>query len=77
MEIKSKRFRIIAKPNARETKIERFDPERDAYIVSVKAKPEDNRANIEIIKFFSKMLKAKVRIVSGMASKEKMLEIVQ
>ena len=74
MEIKEKRFKIIAKPNSKETRIEKFDYKRNAYIVSVKARPENNKANIEIIKFFSKMLKAKVRIASGMAGREKILE---
>ena len=39
-------------------------------------KPEDNKANIEVIKFLSKSLKKKVKIVSGLKSKEKMIEII-
>ena len=75
--IKEKKFKIIAKPNASETKIERFDSERNAYIISVRAKPEDNKANIELIKFLSRELKGKARIVSGFRGKEKIIELMQ
>lgn len=42
MEIKANKFRIIAKPNARENRVEGFDESRKAYRVSIKAKPEGN-----------------------------------
>ena len=45
--------------------------------IQIKAKPEDNKANIELIKFLSKSLKKKVRIVSGFKSKEKIVEIAE
>ena len=47
----------------------------DIWKVNVKAKPEKNEANRELIKFFSKLFKKKVRIVKGLKSKEKTLEI--
>ncbi len=74
MEIKEKKFKIIAKPNSKENKIERYDAERKAYIVSVKAKPEDNKANIEMIKFLSRELEGKVRIASGFRGREKIIQ---
>jgi uncharacterized protein (TIGR00251 family) len=52
-----------------------YDADRDAVRVDVKAKPEDNEANIEIIKFFSKLLKKKVLIKTGLKNKEKILLI--
>jgi len=73
--IKESKFRIIAKPNARENKIEGFDNKMNAYIVHVKARPEDNKANIEIIKFLSRLLKKKVRIVSGLKSRKKIIQV--
>lgn len=75
MQINQKMFKIIAKPNSSKNEIIRFDSERQAYIVNIKAKPENNKANIEIIKFLSKELKRKVRISSGMKSREKFIEI--
>ena len=74
--INSKKFKIIVKANAKENKIEGFDINKNAYIVRIKAKPEDNKANIEIIKFLSKQLKKKVRIASGLKSKEKIIEAI-
>ena len=76
MGIKEPKFKIIAKPGSRENKIEGFDSGRKAYIVSVRAKPEDNKANIEIIRFLSKLLKKKIRIASGLKSKEKIIEVL-
>lgn len=73
---KSNKFKIIVKPNSKETKIEDFDKNSNTYRISVKAKPEDNKANIEIIKFFSKLLKKRVRIANGLKSKDKIIEIL-
>lgn len=75
MEIKESKFKILVKPNARENKIEGFDKVRNAYIISIKARPEYNKANIEIIKFLSKRMKKKVRIASGFRSREKIMEV--
>ena len=68
-------LKIIVKPNARDNEIISFDSERDALRVSIAAPAEDNKANIEVVKFFSKLLKKKVKIKSGLRSKEKLLEI--
>ncbi len=76
MDIKESKFKIIVKPNSKENKINGFDNEREAYRISIKAKPEDNKANIEIIKFLSKSLKKRVRIVAGLRSREKIIEVV-
>jgi len=76
MDIQTGKFRIIAKPNARENNIEGFDENRKAYRVSIKAKPEGNKANAEIIKFLSKLLKKRVKIAHGLKSREKTIEIL-
>ncbi|MBI3035713.1 DUF167 domain-containing protein [Candidatus Woesearchaeota archaeon] len=76
MYIQGKKFKILVKPNSRESKIEGFDKEKGAYKISIKAKPEGSKANIEIIKFLSRLLKKRVRIVSGFKSKEKIMEII-
>ncbi len=67
------RITIIAKPNSPKTEILGFDEERQAYRMNVHAKPEAGKANIEVVKFFSKLTKKRVRIVSGLTSKEKVL----
>lgn len=66
---------IIVKTNSPKTEIIGWNEEKKALKVNVHAKPEDNEANIEVIKFFSKLLKKKVKIKSGTRSKEKLLEI--
>ena len=68
-------LKIIAKPNSRKTEIIEWDADRQALRVDVHAHPEDNEANIEVIKFFSKLLKKKVSIKSGLRSKVKLLKI--
>ena len=67
------RLCILVKANAVKTEIIGYDETRAALKVSVRAPAEDNKANIEIIKFFSKLTGKDVRIVSGKTSKKKVL----
>ncbi len=73
MEIKEDVFKIIVKANSSKNEILGYDNGREAYRVNIKAKAEDNKANIEIIKFFSRLLKKKARIIKGLRSKEKVI----
>ena len=75
MQIKENSFKIIVKPNSSRNEVLAYDDGRKAYKVNIKAKAEDNKANIEIIKFFSKLLKKKVRILTGLKSKEKLIKV--
>ena len=45
--------------------------------MTVAAPPEDNKANIEVLKFFTRELKKKVKLIRGATSKEKVLRIVE
>ena len=74
--INSGHLKILARPNSSKTMIVGWDELRSALRVNVHAKPEDNEANIEIVKFFSKLLKKKVVIKSGLRSREKILHII-
>lgn len=76
MDIQDNKFKIIVKANSKKNKINGYDKEKNAYRISIAAKPENNKANIEIIKFLSKLLKKKVRIISGLKSKEKIVEVI-
>lgn len=67
-------LKIIVKPNSPENEIKGFDVNRKALRVNIKAKAEQNKANIEIIKFFKK-LGYDISIVKGLKSKEKILKI--
>lgn len=75
MEIKEDIFKIIVKPNSSRNEVVKFDKYKKAYRVNIKEKAEDNKANIEIIKFFSKLLKKKIKIVKGLKSKEKVIKV--
>ncbi len=63
---------ILAKTSQRKNFLE-FDEERGLYIVSVKSPPENNKANMEIIKLVSKRFGKQARIISGKTSKKKLI----
>ncbi len=73
---KNSLIRIIVKPNSPKTKIINWDTNKEALQIEVAAAPDKDKANKEIIKFFSKLLKKKVEIKIGMRSREKVLKII-
>ena len=50
--------------------------ENDIYYMDIKAQPEKGKANLEIIKYFSKFEKKHVEIIKGKTSKDKLLKIL-
>ena len=68
------RLQVKVKPNARENMI--LEQTEKTLVVSIAAPPEDNKANIALIKFLSRELKKQVRIVSGFGSKTKIVEVL-
>ena len=48
----------------------------DKYFVELNAKPKNNEANIELIKFLSKEFKKRLRIVRGLKSRKKLIDVV-
>lgn len=67
--------KIIVKPNSVKNELIGFDSGKEAYVVRIKAKAEKGKANIEVVKFFSKLLKRRVEIVKGLKSREKTLKL--
>lgn len=67
------RLKIVVKASAQKTNISGFDREKNALKVDVHAPAEKGKANAEIVKHFSKLTKKKVKIVSGLKSKTKVL----
>ena len=49
-------------------------PKDSYYEVHVKAHPEKNKVNIEIIKLFYKKFKKRAKIIKGLKSREKLLK---
>ncbi len=73
--LKSGKLKILVKANSEKDEILGWDDGRLALRVAISAPAEDNKANIAVIKFFSKLAKKQVRILSGLKSKEKILLI--
>jgi uncharacterized protein (TIGR00251 family) len=71
-----KTFTIIVKPNMPKTEFLGFDKEKNAYRMSIHAPPEKGKANMEVIKFFKKEFKLNISIISGLASKEKLIRVI-
>ncbi len=66
-----KRFKVLVKPNAKKTEI--LSQNNNTLKIAVAAPPQQNKANIALIKFLSKKF-GKVRLVSGISSKTKVFE---
>jgi len=49
--------------------------EGGALKVNLKSQPENNKANLELVKVLSKYFKKKVKIVKGFTSKNKIVEV--
>jgi len=73
--IKNNSLAIIVKANSQKNEITGYDEARHALKVNIKAPAENNKANIEIIKFFSKETGKKVKIISGLKNKKKNLKL--
>jgi len=64
---------IIVSTGKRKTKI--IGEKQGVLSVDVKGKPENNQANNEIIRFFSKRCKKPVKIIKGLKNKRKTLKV--
>ncbi|MBS3121870.1 YggU family protein [Candidatus Woesearchaeota archaeon] len=73
--IKNNHLKIIVRPNSNKSEIIEFNDEKQALKVNIAAPADKNKANKEVIKFFSKLLKKRVEIKSGLTSKEKLLRL--
>lgn len=62
---------IKVKPGKPRTEI--INEENGILIMNVKGKAVDNEANKEIIRFFSKLIGKKVRILKGVKNKKKVI----
>ena len=67
------KIKIKVKANAKKNLIE---DKGDYFLVSVKEKAENNKANLAVIKLISKHFKKQAKIIKGLRSKEKIIEII-
>jgi len=70
-------FNMIIKPDSSKNGIVKFDENKEAYIIKIKEKAVDNKANRELVKFLSKVLKKRVKIPSGLKSRKKIIETLK
>jgi len=71
------RIQVRVKPNSR---TEEVSQEGDSFIVKVKEPPKEGKANQAVIKLLAEHLgvaKSRVRILSGLKSKNKVVEVVE
>ncbi|MDP2750912.1 MAG: DUF167 domain-containing protein [Nanoarchaeota archaeon] len=73
--LQNNRLTIHVKPNSSSNEIISYDENKKALKVNIAAAPDKDKANKEVIKFFSKILKKKVRIAAGLRSREKIIEL--
>ena len=73
--IADNKLKIIVKPNSSKNQIIKWDSDKQALRISIKSKPEQGKANLEIVKFFSRLLKKDIKIISGLTSKKKIIRI--
>ncbi|MBU0471814.1 MAG: DUF167 domain-containing protein [Nanoarchaeota archaeon] len=69
--IVNSRFRVRVFPNAKKNVLKGFKD--NIVLVDIAAPADKNKANLEVVKFFSRLLKKKVSIKSGLKSKDKLL----
>ena len=69
-------LKILVKPNSSSNEILGFDSEKQALKVSIAAPADKNKANLEVIKFFSRLLKKRIKAKTGLKSKEKIVCII-
>lgn len=70
--IKNNLLAVKVIPNASQN---RFIEEHNALKLYLKAVPEKDKANKELIKFFKDEFKMKVRIKAGAKNREKLLQV--
>ena len=64
---------VTVKPSAKKTEI--LEEEGNTLIIAVKAPPQDNKANIELLKFLSKKYHCYPTIISGHHNKKKLIRL--
>jgi len=64
---------IKVKPNSGKKEVEKIDEKN--YVVYLKSKPENNRANVELVKLLEKYFKKQIKILRGKTSSKKIVEI--
>jgi len=65
------KIKVKVKPNSGEQNVEKI--EDDNYLVKLKSVPENNKANLELVKVLKKYFGKEVKIKSGFTSRKKIV----
>ena len=68
------RIKIRLHPNSSKEEVKKINEAE--YAVWIKEKPIDGKANLFLIKFLKKYFKKEVKLVKGMKSRDKIVEVV-
>ena len=66
-------IKVKAKPNSKEQEIIKIS--ENEYKIALREKAEDNKANIELLKLLKKYFGKEAKIVKGLKSRNKIVEI--
>ena len=67
------RLHVKVKPNSGKQEVIKISDIE--YQVNLKSSPEDNKANIELLKFLKKHFKKQPKIITGKTSKNKIVDL--
>ena len=67
------KIKVKVKPGSKKQEINKIS--ETEYVVSLKSRAEDNKANIELLKLLNKKFKKHTNILKGKTSKNKVLEV--
>jgi len=67
------KINIKVKPNSSRQELIKLSS--DAYLANIKSPPEKNQANFELIKLLKKKFGRQAKIIKGLSSKNKIIEI--
>jgi len=65
-------IKIKVKPASKKQEIKK---QGDSYLVWLKSKPENNKANLELLNLLKKHFNRQVRIIKGIKSRKKFVEL--
>ncbi len=68
------KIKIKAKPNSGRQEIIK---KGGRYLVYLKSRPENNKANIELVKLLKKYFDRPVKIRDGLSSRRKVVEVIK
>jgi len=67
------KLKIKVKPNSGKQELVKIS--KDEYVIRLKKPAEDNKANLELVKLLKKQGFESIKIIKGLKSREKIIEI--